>query len=273
MERSNIVYRGKMSGLFPGLTPAVKYLILANTAIFLVQFLFLADWFTVLGLTPSLFWRGFFWQPVTYMFLHGGIFHILLNMFVLWMFGTVLESTWGSTRFLKFYFICGIGAGLLNAVVTPSSPVPTIGSSGAIYGLLMAFGILFPEQLIYIWGIIPVKAKYFVVGTGLIELVTALSTTQSGIAHFAHLGGMLFGIVYMKWNDWRVRTTRWQAGRRRTKHLKVVWDRELEKRRLQEEIDRLLDKAGRDGTDSLSADERGRFNRLSKKINELESKD
>jgi membrane associated rhomboid family serine protease len=263
--RRNSIWR-----FFPPLTPAVKYLILICSGIFVFQLLFRPEWFVLLGLTPALFWRGFIWQPVTYMFLHGGILHLFFNMFVLWMFGSALESTWGAGRFLKFYFICGIGAGILNAAVTPASPIPTIGSSGAIYGLLMAFGILFPEQLIYIWGIVPVKSKYFVVGIGIIEFLTAVSTTNSGIAHFAHLGGMIFGLVYMKWGGWRRSFSARRDNKRYDHHLRVVRDRRRKKEELQDEIDRLLEKAAGSGTESLTAEERDRFRKLSAEIAELE---
>ncbi len=259
-------------GFFPRVTTAVKYLILVNAGIFVFELLFHLKWLALLGLTPALFWKGYIWQPATYMFLHGGIFHLFFNMFVLWMFGTTLESTWGSRRFLKFYFICGIGAGLLNAVITPISPVPTVGSSGAIYGLLMAFGILFPNQLIYIWGIFPVKAKYFVIGIGIIEFLAAMSTAQSNIAHFAHLGGMLFGLVYMKWNDWLRSVSGRLNEKKRRQHLKKVWDREQEKQKLQKEIDELLDKIRRSGLDSLTAEEHELLKKASRKIEDLENK-
>jgi membrane associated rhomboid family serine protease len=263
---------GSRWGIFSRTTPVVKYLVLINSGIFMAELIFRVAWLPLLGLSPALFWSGYLWQPVSYMFLHGGIFHLFFNMLVLWMFGTTLESTWGSHRFLKFYFICGVGAGLLNAVVTPASPVPIIGSSGAIYGLLLAFGILFPEQLIYIWGIFPVKAKYFVIGIGLIEFLTAASATRSGVAHFAHLGGMLFGLIYMKWGDWGRAAVWWRTERRRTRHLKVVWDREREKQNLQKEIDSILDKAGESGIDSLTADELARFKKLSDRMAELEKR-
>jgi membrane associated rhomboid family serine protease len=267
-----VPYRSRWE-FFPRITPAVKYLIVACSAIFVFQLLFRPQWFTLLGLTPFFFWRGSIWQPVTYMFLHGGIFHLLLNMFVLWMFGTALESTWGSKRFLKFYFICGIGAGILNAAVTPASPVPTIGASGAIYGLLMAFGILFPEQPIYIWGIVPVRAKYFVIGIGVIEFLTAVGTSRSGIAHFAHLGGMLFGLVYMKWNDWR-RSFSARRNEKREEHaLRTALERHREEQRLREEIDRLLDKAAREGIHSLTAEEHEHLRQLSAKVSELEKRE
>jgi membrane associated rhomboid family serine protease len=263
---------GRRWGFFSGTTPAVKYLILVNSGIFISELLFRGKLSVLFGLAPAYFWRGYIWQPVTYMFLHGGIFHLLFNMLVLWMFGTTLESQWGPRRFLIFYFICGTGAGLLNAVVTPSSAVPIVGASGAIYGLLMAFAILFPNQLIYIWGIFPVRAKYFVIGIGLIEFMTAVSATQSGVAHFAHLGGMLFGLVYMKWDDWRKALSVRQVEKRRDRHLRVVWDRDQEKQRLQKEIDRLLDKIGRSGVDSLTKEEHELLKKTGEKIAELENK-
>jgi membrane associated rhomboid family serine protease len=266
------LYNGRRWGFFSGTTPAVKYLILVNSGIFISELLFRANWSALFGLAPAYFWRGYIWQPVTYMFLHGGIFHLFFNMFVLWMFGTTLESGWGKRRFLTFYFICGVGAGLLNAAVTPSSPVPIVGASGAIYGLLMAFAILFPNQLIYIWGIFPLRAKYFVIVIGLVEFMTAVSATQSGIAHFAHLGGMLFGLVYMKWGDWQKSVSGRQAEKRRGRHLNVVWDREQEKQKLQKEIDRLLDKIGSSGMDSLTAEEKELLKKAGEKIAELENK-
>jgi membrane associated rhomboid family serine protease len=248
----------------------VKYLIIANVGVFLFELLFRPNWLTLLALSPANFWRGCIWQPVTYMFLHGGIFHLLFNMFVLWMFGIALESTWGPRRFLAFYFICGIGAGLLNAAITPGSPVRTVGSSGAIYGLLMAFGMLFPNQLIYVWGIFPVRAKYFVIGIGFIEFLAAASAERSGIAHLTHLGGMLFGLVYMKWGDLRKFVSRRRHEKRRIRHLKVVWDREREKERLQKEIDEILDKIRREGIDSLTAEEHERMRKATERIEELE---
>lgn len=266
------MYRQRFRFSLPGTTPVVKYLIIVNSGIFLLGMFLPVRWSAFLGLTPSGFWRGAIWQPLTYMFLHGGFFHLLFNMFVLWMFGGPLESTWGSRRFLRFYFVCGIGAGLVNAAVTPFSPVPVVGSSGAIYGLLMAFGILFPDQLIYFWGIFPIRAKYFVAGLGLIELVTALGTSQSGIAHFAHLGGMLFGFVHMKWDGLRRSLSGRRDERRRKRHLKVVWDREREKEKLQREIDALLDKARTDGINSLTTEEHERMKKATGRIEELEGR-
>lgn len=255
------------------ITTAVKYLIVINTGIFIAELLFLGLPFDislspVLGLAPALFWRGALWQPVTYMFLHGGMFHLLINMFILWMFGTPLESTWGSRGFLNFFFICGVGAGLLNAAVTPTGTVPVVGASGAIYGLLMAFGILFPNRLIYIWGVFPVKAKYFVIGVGAIEFLSAMSAVQSNIAHVAHLGGMVFGLVYIKWDDLRAILSDRRAEKRRKRYMKVVRDRQRERESIRKEIDDLLDKINRYGIGSLTAEERARIEEISREMNE-----
>jgi len=268
-------YRGEWGFQF-GITPAVKYLILANAGIFILSFVFSLFGLRLssfLGLTPVMFWRGAIWQPVTYMFLHGGIFHLLFNMLVLWMFGSTLESAWGPQKFLKFYLICGTGAGLMNAAVLAGSPIPTVGASGAIYGLLMAFAILFPNQLIYFWGIFPIKAKYFVIGIGAFELIAAMGTAQSGIAHVAHLSGMFFGLVYMKWGDWRITLSHRREDRKRRRHLNVVWDHAREKEKLKKKIDDLLDKINREGIDSLTAEERERLKEMGRKINELDDKE
>ncbi|UCE79742.1 MAG: rhomboid family intramembrane serine protease [Nitrospiraceae bacterium] len=251
-------------------TPVVRYLIFINAGISVFELLLQVNLATYFGLSPLNFWRGFFWQPVTYMFLHGGFFHLLINMFILWMFGTTLEATWGSRRFLKFYMICGIGAGLLNAAVTPGTVIPTVGASGAIYGLLMAFGILFPDQIILVWGIFPVKARIFVIGLGIIELLTALSTTHSNIAHFAHLGGMLFGLIYMKWDEGKRLLYAWRGEQRRRHDLKVVWNRDREREKLQKDIDALLSKINENGMDSLTDEERDRLTAASKKMRKWE---
>lgn len=163
-------------------------------------------------------------QLFTYMFLHGGIGHIFFNMFALWMFGRILENVWGPKRFLLFYIVCGIGAGIVQEVVqyiyinqdlaviaqhyggevanqaksqVYSSLAYTVGASGAIYGILLAFGMLFPNERLFIIPFpFPIKAKYFVVGYAAIELFTGLSNNPNdNVAHFAHLGGMLFGLI------------------------------------------------------------------------------
>ncbi len=138
------------------------------------------------------------WQLVTYMFMHANWSHILFNMFALWMFGYVLENYWGSRRFLFYYLFCGIGAGLCNLLV-PSWYL-TVGASGAVYGILLAFGMMFPNERIYLYFLMPIKAKWFVIGYAAIELFEGFFHAD-GVAHFAHLGGMLFGLLLILY--WR----------------------------------------------------------------------
>ena len=185
----------------------VKGLIVATTAVFILTYLpaRLFGWYapyTWFGLQPyAVVHRLYLWQLVTYLFLHGGFFHILFNMFALWMFGPDLEQLWGGSEFLKFYFLAGIGAGLFDVVLTSLFGSPfslTIGASGAIYGLLLAFGLTFPDRPIFIWFIIPIKAKWFVLIIGLIEFYSELSGPGSGVAHLAHLGGMLVAFLYLR---------------------------------------------------------------------------
>ncbi len=148
------------------------------------------------------------WQPVTYMFLHdqSGIGHLFFNMFALWMFGSVIERTWGEKKYLLYYLVTGIGAGIVQQVVWHMAMTPelmvysnwliTIGASGAVFGILLAFGMLYPNVPMYIMFVpIPVKAKWVVIGYGVIELFAGIGGWQSGVAHFAHLGGMLFGLL------------------------------------------------------------------------------
>lgn len=153
------------------------------------------------------------YQLVTYMFMHGDFGHLFFNMFALWMFGNTLENIWGPNRFLLFYFACGIGAGLVQelvqyiqyattlqgyANVIPMSQylnlLTTVGASGAVYGILLAFGMMFPNSTLYIYFAIPIKAKWFVLLYGIIELFAGFSAVDN-VAHFAHLGGMLFGLI------------------------------------------------------------------------------
>ena len=219
-------YRQVAYSFGPPLTPMVKKLIIATSVVFALTYIpatyFHTDpidyvyWF---GLWPGLVIHKFYvWQLVTYLFLHGGWFHIIFNLFALWMFGADLESAWGGKKFLFYYFLTGIGAGILdvtlNAIIGQPIPMPTIGCSGAVYGLLLAYGMLFPERMIYLYMIIPIKAKWFVVFMGGIELLSSLGGPGSGISHFAHLGGMLFGFIYLRgwslpyrlqlqYHDWR----------------------------------------------------------------------
>lgn len=196
-------YRQVSFSFGPPLTRMVKYLIIITSAVFLLTYVPMArGWYGVIavfGLRPyDVTHNLFIWQPVTYLFLHGGFFHIIFNMFALWMFGSDLERQWGGRQFLFYYFLTGVGAGLVNVILEPNSQLPTIGCSGAIYGLLLAYGLLFPDRPILYAFIIPMKAKWFVVLMGGIEFLASLSEPGSGVSHLAHLGGMLFGFLYLR---------------------------------------------------------------------------
>jgi membrane associated rhomboid family serine protease len=211
------MYRGRTFSLsFPPFTKSVKWLILTNAAVFLAITLLKA--FApnfggvteyVLSLIPQWVMHGAFWQLVTYSFIHVSIFHILFNMLALWMFGAQLESDWGPKRFLEFYFFCVVGAALTTIAVSytglagVSSATRTVGASGGVLGILMAFGVLYANQEIMLFPIpFSIKAKYFVAGIAFIELISAINAAGPGrgqdIAYVAHLGGLLFGFIYVK---------------------------------------------------------------------------
>jgi len=190
-------YRSRFSFGY-GLTPVIKNLMIIMGSVFIIQML-ITRWIDFyFGLIPLMVWKKYFlWQLFTYIFLHGGLSHLLFNLLALWMFGGELENYWGSKKFLRYFFFCGIGAGLCTVIFSPYQFVPVIGASGAIYGILLAFGWLFPNRLIYIYFLFPIPAKYFVIIFGLIELFSSMQGTGGGIAHLTHLGGLLFGILYM----------------------------------------------------------------------------
>lgn len=204
------------------LTPVVRALLWSNGVAFVAQMLLGDVPFFAFMLWP---WgehllgfdagapvtMGFLpWQLLTYGFLHGGVAHLFFNMLALVMFGAVLEQTWGSRRFAIYYFTCVLGAGLVQLVVATYSvqqggpAYPTIGASGGVFGLLLAYGVLFPNhRLMLLFPPIPMKAWVFVLGYGLLELFLGVTGTQAGVAHFAHLGGMAFGFFLLQY--WRGR--------------------------------------------------------------------
>jgi membrane associated rhomboid family serine protease len=204
----------------PRLTPTVKALIIVNVTVFVLQIIArqsgLAIRSQLFGVRPIeylfcvvprlLFQRLFLWQLGTYMFLHGGIWHILLNMFVLWMFGSTLESRLGRRCFLQLYFLSGVGAGLCYALTSwgPRALMPMLGASGAVFGVLTAFAMLFPDRYItlLVFFVFPLtlKAKHLVLGFAFFEILSVLSAARDNVAHFAHLGGLVFGYIYMKVN-------------------------------------------------------------------------
>jgi len=190
----------------PGpLSPAIKALIIANAAVFFLSG-FSRAIFAVFGLVPALFLSDLrLWTPFTYMFVHAGLFHILFNMLALWMFGTEFERIWGTRYFLKYYFATGVGAGLLTVLF---SLLPfgfaqqvyvsnIVGASGAIYGLLLAYALYFPDRPIYMYFLFAVPAKYFVLIIGAIAFYSSLGS-GSGVANATHLGGLVVGYIMLR---------------------------------------------------------------------------
>jgi membrane associated rhomboid family serine protease len=199
-------YRTRSSFFDWSFPTGVKWLIISNVAVYLVYFfgsmIRKEPIFGSLELVPAEVIRGSVWQLFTYLFLHSltSVWHIVFNMLALWMFGTPIEQTWGTRRFLQYYFICGIGAGICVVLANLAFGDPyqrTIGASGAIYGLLLAFGMLFPNQTVLLSFLFPIKAKYMVMIFGAIAFMSSFQT-GSTVSNLAHLGGMLFGFVYMK---------------------------------------------------------------------------
>ena len=191
----------------PGpLTPAVKAVIYANIAMFVVALV--APAVTIyLGLTPAAVFESFWlWQPVTYMFVHREVFHILFNMLAVWMLGVELERRWGTPFFVRYYFVTGVGAALTTLLVSLlpfgfAGPVyysVTIGASGAVYGLLLAYALYYPDRPMLLFPIpIPIPAKYFVLILGAIAFLSSMGAATSGVAHAAHLGGLVVGYLYL----------------------------------------------------------------------------
>jgi membrane associated rhomboid family serine protease len=205
------------------LTPAIKALLIANTAVFLVQTLLQlfspeAHRYFLLrfGLVPYAVTHGLsmlglpvwaVWQPFTYLFLHGGLWHLLLNMLVLWMFGADIERTWGRRRFLYYYFLTGVGAGVFNIVVKTATDfggkaealIPTVGASGAIYGILIAAAILFPDRQVWLIPFpVTLPMRAFVAVMGAIAFFGSLGSSGDNISHVTHLGGMAVGYFYLR---------------------------------------------------------------------------
>ena len=301
-----------------------KNLLIINILVFIATYVLRGlniDLNDILGLHFFLASDFRIWQFFTYMFMHGGFTHILMNMFMLWMFGMVVENVWGPRKFLFYYIVCGVGAGLcqelaqyatylveglanFDSVRVGTTVLPmdvylnmmnTVGASGAIYGVLLAFGMLFPEERMFIIPIpIPIKAKWIVMGSIVVELFSAIGTSNDGVAHLAHLGGMLFGFILIRYwkkrpysgygdfgmnrghqffdrmkNSWEQRgghDTRnasngnsgsWtNTSQSNNANNRSDWDYNAQKKQQQEEVDRILDKIRKSGYDSLTKDEK-----------------
>ena len=293
---------------FKVLPTVVKHLLIINILFYLATFTFQRfniDLTELLGLHFFMASDFRIYQLVTYMFMHDthGFGHIFFNMFALWMFGNTLENLWGSKRFLLFYMVCGFGAGLCQELVqyiqyvtsladyatvnlggrivtmdTYLNMMTTVGASGAIYGLLLAFGMMFPNSMIYFYFLIPIKAKWFVIGYAVIELITGL-TGVDNVAHFAHLGGMLFGLLLLLY--WRKNPAGPNKDFRKLKDIFQSWKRKSQmkytpyeevkdeprvprsdeeynrqKAQTERDMDAILDKVAKSGYGSLTPEEK-----------------
>lgn len=303
----NAFSRPTFFGGFSVFPPVIKALLISNVAIWLfVDFLLypftiagtqiggsggLISYYFALWPLGANFWP---WQLLTYMFMHGGFLHLFFNMLALWMFGMELENTWGSRKFAVYYLLCGLGAGLSNLIIAPmvGQGAPTVGASGAVFGVLIAFGMMFPDRPIYIYFLLPIKAKYFIAVYIGMELYYGVTGLTDGVAHFAHLGGAAVGFVYMLgdlglipvrtwWSDLRSQGAGTLAGgqgvRRRGSSESDVHDATFydiksgkpydgDGELNQEVIDEILDKISKSGYQSLTEAEKRLLNEASKKI-------
>ena len=266
------------------ITPVTKHLLIVNVLAFIACIAFGSSPYGGYLLNDLLGLHFFkaadfrLYQLFTYMFMHASFEHLFFNMFALWMFGTVVERVWGPKKFIFYYISCGVGAGLIQelaqyisiymqladsgitfSMVNPAqfNGLTTVGASGAIYAILLAFGMIFPEQRIFIFPLpIPIKAKWLVMGYAVIELFSAMATTGDNVAHLAHLGGMLFGFFMIRY--WQKHPTDGygrSSGEQFFDNLRQGWEQRRNARRQEEkqdEIDRILDKIRKSGYDSLT---------------------
>lgn len=261
MNRSS--WQSSYSSFIPGsyTTKTVKALIIANTVLFVLVHIFSGfNWFEIFGLVPRLvFNKLMIWQFASYMFVHAGLWHLVVNMLMLWFFGPAIENAWGRKTFLTYYFFCGIGAGLCSFLTSVNSFVPVIGASGAIFGILVAYALMFPETVILMFFIFPMKIRHAVLFLAGINLLGALSTPNAGIAYFAHLGGGLFGYLYLK-NEWIRRSlAHWRFSPSSVAHKAKEnkrKKRELSEKELNRQVDQILDKISEQGIESLTRKEK-----------------
>lgn len=248
---------GPRAGFGPGaLSPFIKWMLVINGGVWILEYVFPTMIYN-LGLTPARFYSEFpnlLYTVFTYMFLHstGQFGHILFNMFALWMFGTEIEYTWGTRAFARFYILCGLAGALLTLMVYPSQAAPMIGASGAIYGILVAYWLMFPGRKLYIYFLVPVKVKYAIPGM----LLLGFLFSGGNVAHMAHLGGAVFGLAYLKL-DWH-----WLSFGKKFKNLRYKrQEAKLEKRRqnavdVMKRIDAILDKINEVGLENISKADR-----------------
>ena len=262
-------------------TDAIKILVSVNFCIYILQSVSGKEdvFFRLFGLVPSTFMSDLMlWQPFTYMFFHApfyssvGISHILLNMLGLWVFGRELEQAWGKTKFLRYYFITGIGSGLITYFFQMGSDNPVIGASGAVYGILLAYGISYPNRMLYIWGLIPVRSMWLVIIMGSIAFFGLLGNAD-GISHVTHISGMVIGYVLLK-KKWRWRDI-WFAIRKKTIEFQVqrYEEKSIKNKMLQKDIDVILEKIQKVGFIGLSDREQSKLYEASKTMSKDGQKD
>ena len=273
------MYSSSSNSFFGSIPVVTRNLLIINIIVWGACNLFpqlqLAD---ILGLHDIKNGGFILYQLITYQFTHEALFHLFFNMFALFMFGRVLENYWGPSRFLTYYLVTGIGAGLIQLAICYFQDIysVTIGASGAVFGILLAFGMIFPNvQLMIIPIPVPIKAKYLVVGYGVLELTMGVANRSGdNVAHFAHLGGMLFGIILILYwrnkngnfrtgNGWSQSWTKKISGFFNRKPKMTVhkrpendWEYNARKAGENKEIDRILDKIKYSGYNSLSEDEK-----------------
>ena len=227
----------------------------------------------IFGLSPETIWP-LVWQPFTYMFIHGDFWHVAINMLVLFLFGSELETIWGRQGFIKYYIITGVGSGLIWILFQSfsSSSAYLIGASGAVYGILTAYGLMFPNRIVYIYFLFPVKVKWFVIILGAVAFFSSLGS-HSNISHLTHLSGMIIGFTYLRFNrQWKKAVF---SMRKQILESKIKREENLKKkkRKLQEDVDQILDRINQVGYDGLSDSEKSRLYAASRDISRGKKKD
>ncbi|MFQ5746633.1 MAG: rhomboid family intramembrane serine protease [Gemmatimonadota bacterium] len=279
-------YTQAYAGGGPGgyaLTPWVRRLLVANGAIYLLMAVgFLPPRWAIetFGFSPATVLRHP-WSPLTYMFIHGGFLHVFFNMIGVFFLGPPLERAWGSREFIRFYLVSGLGAALFSFLLIGLVGTPlVIGASGALFGLLLAFALKWPNVPIYIWGILPIRAKWFVTILGLLSFLEMARGSGGNVAHWTHLGGLLAGFLYLRWGDRAaalVGRVPWRR-RRRVEVVRPVGARRGSPSRFGggtrrrpvdrdslDEVDRILDKIRAEGIEALSDEERTFLDEMSRR--------
>ncbi|MDD2773146.1 MAG: rhomboid family intramembrane serine protease [Elusimicrobiales bacterium] len=243
---------------FHSLPRATRLFLAALLGGWLLSLLFGYRFELLFGLVPARVTGNYWiWQTATYMFLHDGFWHLFLNSLLLWMLGGMMENVWGSRRFVRYCFITGVGAALFHIAAGPQSGIPVVGASGAVFGLIAAFALTFPESTVYFYFVFPMKAKYMAVIIGAIELAASFNPHRGAIANLAHLGGMITGYLYLRWYPVMLEKLSGAMPDRREPAPKPA-------PRPASRMDALLDKISKRGVNSLNESEKEEMERYSK---------